>query len=195
MMHPASVSALSLDHSQGSPRRRRAPNVRAALAPRRFRAFLASAKSRPARAQGPLERRRDGQSIGGASPAIAPRANRRDVRLGVRRGRGRPPRARHYRDRASNRSRREGEPTLKALAKLCPNTPVTRTMGEFEVPLSNRKAREVLGFKEAHDWRTHVSGCIRRCAELSDFRGVFILPRELLLSEAWGFRDPGPTLT
>jgi UDP-glucose 4-epimerase len=31
-------------------------------------------------------------------------------------------------------------------------------MGGFEAPLSNRKAREVLGLKEAHDWRTHVSG-------------------------------------
>src|SRR5277367_3296709 len=50
------------------------------------------------------------------------------------------------------------EPTAKALAKLCPDTPVTRTMGEFEAPLSNRKAREVLGLKEAHDWRKHVSG-------------------------------------
>src|SRR5450432_2368803 len=37
------------------------------------------------------------------------------------------------------------EPTAKALARLCPNTPVTRTMGEFEAPLSNRKIREVLG--------------------------------------------------
>jgi UDP-glucose 4-epimerase len=31
-------------------------------------------------------------------------------------------------------------------------------MGEFEAPLSNRKIREVLGFKEAHNWRTHASG-------------------------------------
>jgi len=48
-------------------------------------------------------------------------------------------------------------PTREALAKLCPNTPVTREMGEFGAPLSNRKAREVLGFREAHDWRRHVS--------------------------------------
>jgi len=48
------------------------------------------------------------------------------------------------------------EPTAKALAKLCPDTSVTRTMDEFEAPLSNRKAREVLGFKEAHDWRRYV---------------------------------------
>ena len=47
-------------------------------------------------------------------------------------------------------------PTREALARLCPETPLTREMGEFEAPLSNRKAREVLGFKEAHDWRKHL---------------------------------------
>ena len=36
--------------------------------------------------------------------------------------------------------------------------PITREMGEFEAPLSNRKIREVLGFKEAHNWRKHASG-------------------------------------
>ena len=40
-------------------------------------------------------------------------------------------------------------PTREALKKLCPNTPITREIGEFEAPLSNRKAREVLGFKES----------------------------------------------
>jgi UDP-glucose 4-epimerase len=29
-------------------------------------------------------------------------------------------------------------------------------LDEFEAPLSNRKAREVLGFKEAHNWRQYV---------------------------------------
>src|SRR5246127_3221977 len=48
--------------------------------------------------------------------------------------------------------------TKEALGQLAPKTPVTREMGEFEAPLSNRKIREVLGFKEAHDWRKHVSG-------------------------------------
>ena len=48
-------------------------------------------------------------------------------------------------------------PTREALKKLCPNTPITREMGEFEAPLSNRKAREVLGFKEKHDWRKYVN--------------------------------------
>ena len=47
-------------------------------------------------------------------------------------------------------------PTKEFLAKYCPKTPITRTMGKFEGPLSNRKAREVLGFKEAHDWRQYV---------------------------------------
>jgi nucleoside-diphosphate-sugar epimerase len=47
-------------------------------------------------------------------------------------------------------------PTREALKRLCPNTPITREMGEHEAPLSNRKAREVLGFKEAHDWRKYL---------------------------------------
>ena len=47
-------------------------------------------------------------------------------------------------------------PTRDFLARHCPNVPVTRPLDEFEAPLSNRKAREVLGFKEAHDWRQYV---------------------------------------
>ncbi len=47
-------------------------------------------------------------------------------------------------------------PTKEALKALAPSTPVTREMGAFEAPLSNRKAREVLGFREAHDWRKYV---------------------------------------
>ena len=39
---------------------------------------------------------------------------------------------------------------------LSRNVPITRELGEFEAPLSNRKTREVLGFKEAHDWRKYV---------------------------------------
>jgi hypothetical protein len=42
------------------------------------------------------------------------------------------------------------------LKKWCPNTPITRPLGEFEAPLSNRKAREVLGFSEEHNWRKYV---------------------------------------
>ncbi|MEO6608804.1 MAG: NAD(P)-dependent oxidoreductase [Aestuariivirga sp.] len=47
-------------------------------------------------------------------------------------------------------------PTEKFLAKYAPKTPLTRKMGEREAPLSNRKIRDLLGFKEAHDWRNYV---------------------------------------
>ena len=48
------------------------------------------------------------------------------------------------------------EPTAEFLKKYAPNTPITREMGEWEAPISNKKIREVLGFKEAHDWRKYV---------------------------------------
>ena len=47
-------------------------------------------------------------------------------------------------------------PTAEFLQRWCPETPVTRPMVGFEAPLSNRKAREVLGFEERHDWRDEV---------------------------------------
>jgi nucleoside-diphosphate-sugar epimerase len=47
-------------------------------------------------------------------------------------------------------------PTEAFLKANCPGVPITRKMGEFEGPLSNRKAREVLGFKELHNWREYV---------------------------------------
>jgi len=31
-------------------------------------------------------------------------------------------------------------------------------MGEYEAPLTNRKIKEVLGFKDVHDWRKYVEG-------------------------------------
>lgn len=46
--------------------------------------------------------------------------------------------------------------TPQLLKELCPNTPVTREMGEFEAPLSNRKIREVLGFRDNHTWNDYV---------------------------------------
>ncbi|SMR46521.1 unnamed protein product [Zymoseptoria tritici ST99CH_1E4] len=46
-------------------------------------------------------------------------------------------------------------PTAQFLKENCPNVPVTREMGEWEAPLSNRKIREVLGFKDNHDWRQY----------------------------------------
>jgi UDP-glucose 4-epimerase len=47
-------------------------------------------------------------------------------------------------------------PTAEFLARYSPGVPVTRPLTGFEAPLSNRKAREVLGFKEQHDWRKYV---------------------------------------
>ena len=48
------------------------------------------------------------------------------------------------------------EPTAEVLKKYAPDTPVSRKMGEYEAPLSNRKIREVLGFKDVHDWRKYI---------------------------------------
>ena len=48
-------------------------------------------------------------------------------------------------------------PTAEFLKTYCPQIPITRELGEYEAPLSNRKIREVLGFREEHDWRKYVS--------------------------------------
>lgn len=48
------------------------------------------------------------------------------------------------------------EPTEAFLRRNQPQTPITRKMGEFEAPMSNRKARELLGFREEHNWRKYV---------------------------------------
>mgnify|MGYP001167387217 CR=1 FL=1 len=50
------------------------------------------------------------------------------------------------------------EPTAQFLQRWCPGVPRKREMGEWEAPLSNRKARELLGFREQHDWREMVDG-------------------------------------
>ena len=48
------------------------------------------------------------------------------------------------------------EPTAAFLSRWCPNTPLKRRLEGNEAPLSNRKIRDVLGFKEEHDWRKYV---------------------------------------
>ncbi|MEA2769496.1 MAG: hypothetical protein QOD93_2458 [Acetobacteraceae bacterium] len=48
------------------------------------------------------------------------------------------------------------QPTAQFLARWCPNVRVTRPFVGNEAPLSNRKAREVLGFKEQHNWRDEI---------------------------------------
>ncbi|MBC3794774.1 NAD-dependent epimerase/dehydratase family protein [Spirosoma utsteinense] len=47
-------------------------------------------------------------------------------------------------------------PTKELAEKFFPNVPVTREMGEHEALFSNRKIREVLGFKEQHNWQKYV---------------------------------------
>ncbi|MGL4490453.1 MAG: NAD-dependent epimerase/dehydratase family protein [Rhizobiaceae bacterium] len=47
-------------------------------------------------------------------------------------------------------------PSRELAAKYFPNVPFTREIEKFEGLLSNRKAREVLGFKEEHNWRLYV---------------------------------------
>ncbi|AMM86333.1 dehydratase [Martelella sp. AD-3] len=57
---------------------------------------------------------------------------------------------------ATNDTITANEKTVDFLKKYAPNTPITREMGDYEAPLSNRKIREVLGFEEQHDWRKYV---------------------------------------
>lgn len=47
-------------------------------------------------------------------------------------------------------------PTKELAERFFPNVPFTREMGEHEALFSNRKIREVLGFKERHHWRHYV---------------------------------------
>ena len=49
-------------------------------------------------------------------------------------------------------------PTPDFLAKYAPNSRITRPMGPNEAPLSNQKIRDVLGFREAHPWRSYIKG-------------------------------------
>ena len=48
------------------------------------------------------------------------------------------------------------EDTASFLKKHCPQIPLKRPLVGNEAPLSNRKIREVLGFKEEHDWKKYV---------------------------------------
>lgn len=49
-----------------------------------------------------------------------------------------------------------GVKTADFLKEQAPNTPHTREMGDIEAPLTNRKIKEMLGFKEEHDWKKYV---------------------------------------
>lgn len=49
-------------------------------------------------------------------------------------------------------------PNSEILKRFFPDVPVSRELGENEALFSNRKIREVLGFRENHDWRKYVNG-------------------------------------
>jgi nucleoside-diphosphate-sugar epimerase len=48
-------------------------------------------------------------------------------------------------------------PSKELAQQFFPNAVFTREMGEHEALFSNRKIREVLGFKEQHNWRKYVT--------------------------------------
>lgn len=47
-------------------------------------------------------------------------------------------------------------PSKELAERFFPNVPITRKLEEHEALFSNRKIREVLGFKEQHNWRNYV---------------------------------------
>jgi UDP-glucose 4-epimerase len=62
---------------------------------------------------------------------------------------------------AVNDSITVNEPTADFLKKWCPHTPHRRPLVGQEAPLSNRKIREMLDFREEHDWRNELKTAVR----------------------------------
>ena len=57
---------------------------------------------------------------------------------------------------ASNNEIIANEPATSFLAGHAPDTPMTRELEGFEARMSNRKARDLLGFRELHNWRKYA---------------------------------------
>ncbi len=57
---------------------------------------------------------------------------------------------------AANDDTSSALPTRELLDRFYPNVPVKRELGEYETLLSNRKARDVLGFRQQHNWRKYA---------------------------------------
>lgn len=57
---------------------------------------------------------------------------------------------------ACNDSNSVPQTNEELLKRFFPNVPLSRPVGPHESLLSNRKIREVLGFREEHDWRRYV---------------------------------------
>lgn len=45
--------------------------------------------------------------------------------------------------------------TAEFVAKISPNSPLTREMGQREAPVTNRKMKELLGFRQDHPWQKY----------------------------------------
>jgi nucleoside-diphosphate-sugar epimerase len=58
---------------------------------------------------------------------------------------------------AANDTVSANTPSRELAQRFFPDVPFRREIGEHESLLSNRKIREVLGFKEEHDWRKYVT--------------------------------------
>lgn len=52
-------------------------------------------------------------------------------------------------------------PTEEFLARWCPGVPLTKPLPGFAAPISNAKIRDLLGFREEHDWRDEVAKLAR----------------------------------
>jgi nucleoside-diphosphate-sugar epimerase len=57
---------------------------------------------------------------------------------------------------AANDESSSNLPTRELIDRFYPGAPLKRDIGEFESLLSNRKTREVLGFRQEHSWRDYV---------------------------------------
>jgi nucleoside-diphosphate-sugar epimerase len=57
---------------------------------------------------------------------------------------------------AANNTGSSNLPSKELAKRYFPNVKFTREIGEFEGLLSNKKIRDVLGFREEHDWRLYV---------------------------------------
>lgn len=57
---------------------------------------------------------------------------------------------------AANDETSSNLPTRELIDRFYPGTPLKRDIGEFETLLSNRKTREVLGFRQEHSWRDYI---------------------------------------
>jgi nucleoside-diphosphate-sugar epimerase len=57
---------------------------------------------------------------------------------------------------AANDETSSNLPTRELIDRFYPGAPLKRDIGEFESLLSNRKTREVLGFRQDHSWRDYV---------------------------------------